>query len=421
MMKVLIKTLFFFLLLTQIYFAQWYPQNSGTTQHLNKVQFVDANTGWAVGDSGTILHTNNAGAAWIPQASGTNLNLVDISFVNANTGWVLASEWDPNVESILLKTTNGGIDWIQQIQDSLEFSAIFFIDENIGWLVGGGVLKTTDGGNIWIPKTMQGWCFDVQFLDPFTGFVAAGSILKSTDGGDNWIEQLSGFATGSIRGISFSDSENGFAVRATHQGFPFPYLVYRTTNGGTDWLEITTPDTSSYSYNNVYSINSDIVYVVGIRSITDTLKALILRSSDAGTTWDKQLFEINGSLNGVHFVNENIGWVVGDSGTILHTTNGGVTFIDNEPTQPTDFLLSQNYPNPFNPGTTISWQSPVGSQQTLKVFDVLGNEVVTLVDEYKPAGRYEVEFNSEKLSSGVYFYQLRAGEFKSVKKMLLIK
>jgi photosystem II stability/assembly factor-like uncharacterized protein len=222
---------------------------------------------------------------------------------------------------------------------------------------------------------MQGWCFDVQFLDPFTGFVAAGSILKSTDGGDNWIEQLSGFATGSIRGISFSDSENGFAVRATHQGFPFPYIIYRTTNGGTDWLEITTPDTSLYSYKNIYSINSDIVYVVGIRSITDTSKALIIRSSDAGTTWDEQLFEIDKAFNGVHFIDENIGWVVGDSGTILHTTNGGVTFIDNEPTQPTEFMLSQNFPNPFNPSTTISWQSPVGSHQTIKVFDVLGNEL----------------------------------------------
>jgi photosystem II stability/assembly factor-like uncharacterized protein len=92
-MRKLLHTLFFFLLLTQICFGQWYPQNSGTTQHLNKVQFVDANTGWAVGDSGIILHTSNGGVDWVQQASGTNLNLVDISFVNANTGWVLAIEW----------------------------------------------------------------------------------------------------------------------------------------------------------------------------------------------------------------------------------------------------------------------------------------------------------------------------------------
>jgi enterochelin esterase family protein len=101
---------------------------------------------------------------------------------------------------------------------------------------------------------------------------------------------------------------------------------------------------------------------------------------------------------------------------------------------PKDFILYQNYPNPFNPRTIISWQSAVGSWQTLKVFDVIGNEVATLIDEYKPAGNYEVEFNvvqvsRPEISSGVYFYQLKIGvpETSSgqgtiqTKKMLLLK
>jgi len=93
---------------------------------------------------------------------------------------------------------------------------------------------------------------------------------------------------------------------------------------------------------------------------------------------------------------------------------------------PYEFALEQNYPNPFNPSTKISWQSPVGGWQTLKIYDVLGNEVVTLVDEYKPAGVYEVEFSVGQnsilsLSSGVYFYQLKAGSFIETKKMILIK
>jgi predicted GH43/DUF377 family glycosyl hydrolase len=88
---------------------------------------------------------------------------------------------------------------------------------------------------------------------------------------------------------------------------------------------------------------------------------------------------------------------------------------------PTEFALGQNYPNPFNPGTKISWQVPIGSHQTIKVFDVLGNEIVTLVDEYKPAGRYEVELTAASMPSGVYFYQLKAGNLISTKKMLLVK
>ncbi len=98
-----------------------------------------------------------------------------------------------------------------------------------------------------------------------------------------------------------------------------------------------------------------------------------------------------------------------------------------------EFDLFQNYPNPFNPSTTISWQSPVSGLQTLKVYDVLGNEITTLIDEYKPAGRYEVEFNTassiKNLASGIYFYQLKAGDpstgsgqsFIQTKKMIYLK
>jgi len=98
---------------------------------------------------------------------------------------------------------------------------------------------------------------------------------------------------------------------------------------------------------------------------------------------------------------------------------------ENNNLTPTDFALYQNYPNPFNPGTKISWQSPVGNWQTLRIYDVLGNHITTLVDEYRPAGSYEVEFITSSInyqtSSGIYFYQLRAGSFIQTKKMLLIK
>jgi hypothetical protein len=86
-----------------------------------------------------------------------------------------------------------------------------------------------------------------------------------------------------------------------------------------------------------------------------------------------------------------------------------------------DFDLNQNYPNPFNPTTKISWQSPVNGQQTLKVYDVLGREVAILVDEYREAGRYEVEFDGTNLPSGKYIYRLQSGSYSDVKKMILSK
>ena len=93
---------------------------------------------------------------------------------------------------------------------------------------------------------------------------------------------------------------------------------------------------------------------------------------------------------------------------------------------PKQYFLSQNYPNPFNPSTKISWQSPVGGWQTLKVYDVLGNEVATLVDEYKSAGLYEVEFSvghnsSPDLASGVYIYRLKTDTYDQTRKMILLR
>jgi hypothetical protein len=97
------------------------------------------------------------------------------------------------------------------------------------------------------------------------------------------------------------------------------------------------------------------------------------------------------------------------------------TSVEDEENSISSFTLEQNYPNPFNPTTKISWQSPVRSHQTLKVYDVLGNEVSTLLDEYKEAGSYEITFDANELSSGVYFYKLQAGSIKEMKKMILLR
>ena len=88
---------------------------------------------------------------------------------------------------------------------------------------------------------------------------------------------------------------------------------------------------------------------------------------------------------------------------------------------PTEYILNQNHPNPFNPSTTIKYEIPELSFVTIKVYDVLGNEITTVVNEEKPIGNYEVEFDATGLTSGIYFYQLQAGSFVETKKMVLMK
>ncbi len=113
-------------------------------------------------------------------------------------------------------------------------------------------------------------------------------------------------------------------------------------------------------------------------------------------------------------------WTIGNLNDLVYPL-GTTTDVENNREVPLKYTLEQNYPNPFNPNTTISYQVPVNSNVSLKVYDVLGNEVAALVDEYKPAGSYNIEFSGENLSSGVYFYTIQARAFVETRKMVLLK
>jgi glycosidase len=175
---------------------------------------------------------------------------------------------------------------------------------------------------------------------------------------------------------------------------------------------------------NLYHDSMD-VFIVGNFGVTD----LSTNQNFSSIGWWYDYF----SGDSVHVTNltESISLPPGDfkiyTTVKLPTPEPGILLDveSNEFIVPDKYSLEQNFPNPFNPSTKISWQSPVGSWQTLKVYDILGNEVATLLDEYKPAGNYEIEFNSSSFkhhpSSGVYFYRLQAGDFIQTKKMMLIK
>ena len=124
-----------------------------------------------------------------------------------------------------------------------------------------------------------------------------------------------------------------------------------------------------------------------------------------GLTWDGQYLWVGNN----------------DSDSLYQLDVSGGTPVEDETVLPNKFCLLQNYPNPFNPSTKISWQSAVSSRQTLKIYDALGNEVATLLDEFKQAGEYEIEFNAFSFPSGIYFYQIKAGDLVQTKKMILLK
>jgi minor extracellular serine protease Vpr len=143
--------------------------------------------------------------------------------------------------------------------------------------------------------------------------------------------------------------------------------------------------------------------------------------------WRNKIIDISAYSNRQ---NLKLGWqYVGNDGDLVAIDGvkllGFVTDLEDDVMPVYNYMLEQNYPNPFNPATKINYQIPAGDNVSIRVYDILGKEIITLVDEYKPAGRYEVEFQSAvgnmKLASGIYFYQLRAGSFVETKKMILLR
>ncbi|KAB2845854.1 MAG: T9SS type A sorting domain-containing protein, partial [Ignavibacterium sp.] len=108
-------------------------------------------------------------------------------------------------------------------------------------------------------------------------------------------------------------------------------------------------------------------------------------------------------------------------GFIVWSVDNVIVGVDNEGIMLSDFSLFQNYPNPFNPSTTILYEIPEIQHITIRVFDLLGKEVATLVDEEKHAGKYSVDFDGRNLSTGMYIYKIQAGSFTQTKKMILLK
>jgi hypothetical protein len=154
----------------------------------------------------------------------------------------------------------------------------------------------------------------------------------------------------------------------------------------------------------------------------------IFTSIDDGSNWTEQITGVNFKLNAIIF-RDTTGFAVGDNGTILFTSNGGGINSVDEKIQPNEIVLYQNYPNPFNPITNIEYKINSKQYVQLKVYDILGNEITTLVNEEQPAGGYKVEFDPTlknlDQSSGIYFYQLSTtgeeGNTVQTRKMIYLK
>ena len=288
----------------------WFPQTSGTAQHLDDVFFVNSSTGWIAGDYGLILKTTNSGMNWFQQISNAGNKLFSVQFINENTGWA------SGYAATMRKTTNAGENWLtQSIGPAWLPWKHHFVDENHGWVACefGIIVHTTNGGADWLTQesgTAED-LYSVRFADINTGWVVGegGLILKTTNGGTNWVVQPSG--TGyRLKSIFFLNNSVGWTVG-------YGGTILKTTNGGTNWMPQTS-GTFQWLWS-VYFEDFNTGFAVGNAGV-------ILNTTNGGGNWTLQQCGTSELVWSVNFIDSKTGWAVATHGTILKTTTGGVFY-----------------------------------------------------------------------------------------------
>ena len=330
----------------------------------------------------------------------------------------------------LRRSTDGGIVWtlrhVNTEPNGSSFPNNISIDSNGVIIAGGGftpdyahnyprVWKTSDEGSTWsiLYSTSTEGSLTSLITTPGGLIIAglrSGTIMRSTDGGATWLTNAAGLPTDDYAVVLLSTlSGHIFAGTAAHG-------LFRSSDNGAHWQ----PSSSGLTD---ISIKTIVVNRIG-HLFVGTNSAGVFRSTDGGNGW----FSVNSNLTDLSVLSLSLdtsGCLFAGTGSsgVCRTTSS-TTSVEKPGEIPSAFWLDQNYPNPFNPTTTISFQIPNHKPQTLvslKVFDLLGREVATLVNEEVKPGSYERVFNAEGLASGVYLYRLQAGNFVQTKRLVLVR
>jgi photosystem II stability/assembly factor-like uncharacterized protein len=361
-------------------------------------------------ESNGIFHSSNNGLGWIAINNGLSSNTISALSISPETQTLIACSW------------------------------------------GGDYFRSTNNGELWIPfSSFNAMNLTSNITGVFFAGTAINGVVRSNDDGLTWVMRNSGLTQFSIYSFAFTDSSTVFASSYLN-------AVYRSTNNGDLWTPIPIPAAieavnSLAAHDGILYAGTDgqgvyatddaqINWTQKINGLTNLHVRKVLINSDGhiyistngGTFCSKDngagWTDISSGLTDFNitcmtFSNDGFIFCGTESGKVFRSYNTTTLIEQNDNENPETYRLYQNYPNPFNPSTKVSWQAPLGSWQTLKVYDVLGNEVTTLVNEYRPAGSYEVEFNPASSikhpASGVYFYRLQAGDYIETKKMILLK
>jgi len=316
-------------------------------------------------------------------------NINDMSVLNEDTIWMAD---DSGFDGGIFRTTNGGTNWTFQYQHNSNLERIYFFNRNIGFASSQNyIFRTTNSGLNWDIIPGQNGYNEIFFIDSLTGWKSRDSMRMTTDGGLTWNRQYVSnpnyfYMFGGL--VSFSnvgkDTMWGVGFRIQYPNLRVKDVIQYTSNRGLNW-SFQVPDTSLLS---------------------------------------QQLWQCD-------FKNSLIGWTYTSSKGIHTLTGGDSVFIpvmdvrENNLQIVKMFELFQNFPNPFNPKTKFSYILKRKSRVLIKIYDIRGNEILTLDQGIVSEGFHEVLFDGSSYSSGIYFYRIEVisgkERFYDSKKMLLIK
>jgi hypothetical protein len=420
--------------------SQWVQQPLPVSGYPNDMKFSNQNTGWISMYSGTypnyygfFIKTTNGGNNWILIDSSTRI-LGPMQFFNDTLGYATGAI-DINTTFGFFKTTSGGLNWNATFTTP-GLSSLCFINPLEGWISG------VTGGYPYLWKTTNsGATFQVQSITPgelnnlkffkdkvngeYYGYALMGgsvnALYKTTNSGINWqhITNIDDYVTS----MFFINKDTGWVCDKP----PTPdYVIYYTSNGGGNWTPQVTLGNSGVS---VFFLN----YKFGWSG--SNIFYRIHATSNGGQVWGWQSVPTIFGAGKFLFIDSLLGWAIGGSNIVLKTTNGGGQIngiINKGENISKKYFLYQNYPNPFNPNTIIGYSLRDNGYVILKIYNILGQEISTLVNEKQKSGTYDVLFllNQDNLSNiptGIYFYTLivfsEKGNllFRETKKMLYIR
>ena len=377
--------------------AQWVQKTSGTTDFLMGIHFPSPNVGFIVGIGGTILKTTDIGETWNTVYSNTNASFKSVYFINESVGFAVGNN--------MLKTTDGGNSW-ELIQPFItDINKITFTTNQIGFLITSTSLyRTIDGGENWTLKSSMP-CVSMSFPSPNVGYVHGdnNSIFKTIDGGENWTLSTPSANPNNISLVStlfFTAEDKGFFGGYYYGAFT------KTLNGGAAWNCVNTDCQSDIGVGirSIYFSSATIGYAV-CQSQNNILKTV-----DSGETWTANNVA-EATLNDVYFINDNVGFVVGMTGQIFKTENGGSLSVS-----ASTLGTIKIYPNPTADYLRIDVDSNLMFPLHFELNNILGEN---LIDESLFSNSNAIDLSN--YSKGVYIYQLFNANNEIVKIGKIIK